>query len=152
MRHCLLGSVLFIGLSACLPPETNSSNQAQHLFIGCWENDDKTSQEEWTLDPSGWLVGYSANRDEQGSVTFFEHMRIEIYGGSQILVVTGQDGTQTAFKRVETDNSSVFRFENPDHDFPQVITYEPTPGRLDAWISALDGSDQVKFEKAACSS
>ncbi len=143
--------VLFavVTLPACQIADNNQT-VSSHPFVGCWESEDGQSREGWTIDPSGWLVGYSSNRNDLGEVTFFEHMRIERGQGADRLVVSGMKGEPVAFTRVETENEQLYRFENSEHDFPQVIVYEPSAGRLDAWISAMDGSNKTPFNKAAC--
>jgi len=51
------------------------------------------------IDPSAWFIGYTTSRDVEGKVTFFEHMRIERGGGTEVLIVTGRDNSQTRFTR-----------------------------------------------------
>ena len=140
-------------LSACASSHFDTADEvgaAPHPFVGCWESADGLSREGWTLDPSGWLVGYSANRNAANEVTFYESMRVERRPGkADVLVVTGQSDDTVRFERDMT-REEVYRFVNAEHDFPQVITYRPSPERLDAEISALDGSNRVEFLKAAC--
>jgi len=123
-------------------------------FVGCWESEDGLSREGWTVDPSGWLVGYVLDRDAAGTVKFFEHMRIEVgqeTDKAETFVVNHwKADAPVHFTRETTEDSNVYRFVNADNDFPQVIIYKPTPERLDAEIMQLDGSNVVKFEKAAC--
>lgn len=155
MRAVLLVAVSGL-LSACASlhdeaaETTEVAGEAMHPFIGCWDSANGLSREGWTIDPSGWLVGYSANRNAANEVTFFESMRVErTEGEADVLVVTGPSDATVRFQRDMTQED-VYRFVNADHDFPQVITYRPSPGRLDAEISALDGSNRVEFLKAAC--
>ncbi len=138
-----------IMLSACQLP-SGSAHGPKHPFVGCWESENKLSREGWTIDPSGWLVGYAISRIEDGEVEFYESMRIERGNGGDVFVATGADGSTTRFSREKTDDASEFRFVNAEHDFPQVITYRTSPGRLDADISLLDGSNRVEFPKASC--
>ena len=142
-----LGIIFAIGAISCAPAQPP---EIIHPFIGCWESEDGRSTEYWQHDRSGWMVGYSRNFDKDGNVSFFEHMRIEAGDNGERLVVSGMADAPVAFERVATDNPNQFRFENADHDFPQVISYEPSDGRLDAWISALDGTGRVEFKKHAC--
>lgn len=145
---------LLVGLlsvSACVSDSLLASTDVPlHPFIGCWESESGLSREGWTIDPSGWLVGYSANRGADNAVTFFEFMRVERQEGApDVLVVSGADGSTVRFVR-EMAGEGVFKYVNVAHDYPQVITYRPTPGRLDADISLLDGSQKTAFPKAAC--
>lgn len=135
-------------LLSCDSGETN--NISQHAFLGCWENETGLEREVWTLDPSGWLVGYGASRTEAGDVTFFEHMRVERGGEAEALVVTGQDNTTVRFTRVKVDDPMIFQFENLAHDFPQIISYHRQGQRLDAWISKSDLTNKIEFKKSGC--
>jgi len=121
-----------------------------HPFVGCWESDNQLSREGWTIDPSGWLIGYGLTRNNSGDVVFFEHLRIEVDKNPEILVVTGQDGSQTAFVREDVGQDNIFRFINADHDFPQVIVYEVSSGRFDAYITDLAATQRVDFKKEKC--
>ena len=145
-------AAVFLGMglfSACQTLETVPV--AEHPFVGCWESESGLAREGWTIDPSGWLIGYAINRTEEGTVTFYESMRVE-RGGDEpdVFVATGADGSTTRFIRENTGDPFEYRFVNPEHDHPQVITYRTSPGRLDAYISLLDGTKRVDFPKAAC--
>ena len=129
---------------------TESVPPSPHPFVGCWESESGLSREGWTIDPSGWLVGYAINRDKDGTVKFYESMRVERGGGQDVFVATGADGSTTRFTREDTGKASEFRFVNAAHDFPQVIVYRASSGRLDAEISSIDGTNRVEFLKAAC--
>ena len=131
-------------LSACTQDMPHMKSENQHPFVGCWESEDEKSREVWNEDPSGWLFGYALNRDENGTVKFFEQMRFE----DGTLTVTGPNDDPTMFRLVESGAKWVF--ENADHDYPQRIIYVPSDGRLDASISLLDGSNKIKFKKHAC--
>lgn len=136
-------------LSACQTLEGAELEKA-HPFVGCWDSESGLAREGWTIDPSGWLIGYAINRNAEGEVTFYESMRIERGDGPDVLVVTGADGSTTRFVRQDTGDASEFRFVNAEHDFPQVISYRSSAGRLDAEISLLDGSNRIEFLKSAC--
>ena len=144
--------ILILGLSfaACQQAIETVSPEPLHPFVGCWETENGLEREGWTIDPSGWLVGYAASRDEKGNVTFFEHMRIERGGEAEKLVVTGQDNSEARFTRQMTDNEAEYRFENPDHDYPQIIVYERNGDELNAYIDLMDGGQKVSFDKSTC--
>ena len=131
----------FLGCSET--PESAQPNVA-HPFAGCWQSEDGLAREVWSADPSGWLFGYALNRNAAGEVTFFEQMRFD---GNE-LHVSGPNDDTISFSLVESGSSYVF--ENSEHDFPQRITYVPSPGRLDAHISLMDGSEKINFLKQAC--
>ncbi|PHS38256.1 MAG: hypothetical protein COA91_08375 [Robiginitomaculum sp.] len=145
----LLAIALYFALTACAPP-TKQELVLAHAFVGCWESADGLAREVWNMDPSGWLFGYALNRNTDGKITFFEHMRIENTDGMQMLIVLGADSTTVGFARAKTKDSREFRFENPAHDFPQIIRYQRADKQLNAVISKLDGSSEIRFDKTAC--
>jgi len=147
MRSTLFLSALLLA-SAC--QSTGVGEAGAHPFVGCWESESGQSREVWVEDPSGWLFGYAANRNENGDVGFFEHMRVERSESGEVFVAIGGDISTTRFQRQDTSDAAEYRFVNSEHDYPQVIVYRTSPGRLDAEISLLDGSRRVDFKKAAC--
>ncbi|MDB2438935.1 DUF6265 family protein [Hellea sp.] len=149
MRRVIILSLLGFSFIGCQQaPASNTSSL--HPFVGCWETENGLERESWALDPSGWLIGYAVSRDAEGNVTFFEHMRIERGGDSEVLVVTGQDNSEARFTRRQTDDAAEYRFENPDHDYPQVIAYKRNGDALNAYIDLMDGSQKISFDKSLC--
>lgn len=138
-------SLGFLGCSEA--PESVQTN-AEHPFTGCWQSEDGRAREVWSADPSGWLFGYALNRNAADEVTFFEQMRFD----GKDLHVSGPNDDTISFSLIETgtESGSTYVFENSEHDFPQRITYVPSPGRLDAHISLIDGSEKISFPKHAC--
>lgn len=144
-----------VALTACqnVEPDESLSPQAQtHPFTGCWQSEDGMSREVWVADPSGWNFGYALDRKDDGSVGFFEQMRLEQNGDKSAFVVSAGGNDTVRFERETTDDSAVYKFVNAEHDFPQIITYRPSPGRLDAEISKVDGSNAIPFLKVSCAS
>jgi len=148
--RCFITFVLGLNFAACQPAAETSAPESPHPFVGCWENENSLEREGWTIDPSGWLIGYAASRDAEGNVTFFEHMRIERGVDTEVLVVTGQDNSETRFTRRKTDTPDEYRFENPTHDYPQVIVYQREGDALKAYIDLIAGGKRVSFDKRLC--
>lgn len=149
MRHLMILGLGALSVTACKVSAPSSDIANQHPFIGCWENSSGLEREGWTIDPSGWLVGYAASRDADNNVTFFEHMRIE-QRDMEVLVVTGQDNSETRFTRLAGADPDEYRFENPAHDYPQVIVYKRNGDALNAYIALMDGTKKVNFDKRTC--
>ena len=143
MRYLVL--LFLMVLTACAPAQNAAENSTEtHPFVGCWQSEDGLAIESWTADPSGWLFGYAVNRDDDNKVKFFEQMRFD----GETLTVIGPNDDPTQFTRVKSESGYIF--ENPDHDYPQRISYWPSFGKLDADISLLDGSKKVEFKKFRC--
>lgn len=138
-----LSAVLICGaLTACQNFESDESSSAQaevHPFTGCWQSEDGLSREVWVADPSGWLFGYALNRKDDGSIGFFEQMRFEQNDDESAFVVSAGGDDTVRFEREAAQDSMVYKFVNAEHDFPQVITYRLSAGRLDAEISKWTG-------------
>ena len=149
MRALGLSLVRALALSSCSGEVAPSKDQ--HPFVGCWESEDGLKREVWAQDPSGWLFGYALDRKSSGEVSFYEQMRIEYQDGTEAFVVSAADGVPVKFERDVTDSVHVYRYINPAHEFPQVITCTVSEGRLDAVINVMDGSNPVAFKKRACS-
>lgn len=152
MRGTATAMIVGCLTAACATYGSQATENAvtSHPLVGCWDSADEQSREGWTIDPSGWLIGYSADRNEDGAVVFFEFLRIERGGSEEVLVVVGQSGDMVRFGRVPHPDPMTFRFENPEHDYPQVITYVRRDDRLDAEIAYLDGTETRQFLKSAC--
>ncbi len=152
MRKILESALILLGLSACDSSAISFGAAAKpNPMLGCWESEDGLDREVWTADPSGWLFGYALSRDEQGRIIFVEQMRIETVGDREELVVVGQQGMSVRFVRTPSE-AGVRRYENPEHDYPQVIIYKPGPGRLNAYVAYLNGTGRTDFKKNRCKS
>ena len=124
-------------------------------IAGCWEGGggDTDFQEQW-MNPNGrTMIGMS--RTVRNDTTLaFEFLRIhqEPDGIYYTSIPSGQE--QASFKLVKFEAQKV-TFENPDHDFPQKITYElDKKGNLSATISGQDKGAYQRVEfpmlKAKC--
>ncbi len=101
---------------------------------GKWQNvsGNKISIENWELADDTILEGESVTT-ENGMVTFREKLKIEKKQDDIFYTAYVKHNPQpVSFKLVKiSDNEAVF--ENPEHDFPQKISYR-NEGNLHAWI------------------
>ena len=119
-------------------------------LVGCWVAEDTTSQEVWVVDSRGSLIGFNVVL-RAGKVDFFEVLSIE-QNTDGILTYTAHPSGQApaSFIEIEASENSVV-FANPNHDYPQKISYRRDDSHLAATISLSDGSNSNSFEKVACS-
>ena len=88
-------------------------------------------EEVWLAPKSGVMLGM--HRDTNGAKTSFEFIRIAETAEGIVYFAQPSGKPATPFKlRQVTANRAVF--ENPQHDFPQLITYTLTEGRLCARV------------------
>ncbi|MEP3891714.1 MAG: DUF6265 family protein [Hellea sp.] len=150
MRNVILLSLVGLSLLSCQHTPKTEFPLGQHPLIGCWENETALERESWKYDPHALIIGYAESRDTKGNVTFSEFMYLNRSNEPEVLEVTGQDNSKTRFTRRKTDDAYEFRFENPDHDYPQVIMYTRSGDALNAYISLMDGTKRVNFDKKKC--
>lgn len=125
----ILISLIFMG------PGTTSTTQEEamiglsELLAGSWFSEDGKVEEHWLSASGGLMLGLNRNAGGKG-IPFFEFLRIELRADGIYYVAQPKGGSGTAFKMVLLEKDKAV-FENPQHDFPQVITY------------SLQGKDQL---------
>ena len=111
-------------------------------LAGHWVRDEGGSRsEEIWLPPSGNTM-LGMNQTITGDLTIaFEYVRIVRLGEAIDYVAQPGGKSPVAFRLVQWgENRAVF--ENPEHDFPQRISYVRTEDRLDARISGPSGGEE----------
>lgn len=89
------------------------------------------------------MVGMSRSVSDDRTVEF-EYLRIEVRGGRLVYIAAPSGQAEAEFLEAEMAERAVV-FEDPEHDFPQRITYERmSPRSILAWIEGdVDGVSQV---------
>ena len=114
-------------------------------FIGKWENKSPEGimTESWTMLNDSVYVGTSSYVEGEDTL-FSEQIRLEQRGADIFYIPVIEDqneGKPTQFKLTLT-GSQMAKFENPEHDFPQMVTYELKGDSMLAEISGqLEGKD-----------
>lgn len=139
----ILTVALAFGQSATVPfPLTELS-----WLAGCWEmrQGGRTTLEHW-MAPAGALMLGMSRTVRDGKAIEYEFLRIsqEADGIYYIALPSGQ--RETRFKLTDS-NGRTLVFQNPEHDFPQTITYELNEdGSLLASIAGKSGDQQKTIE------
>lgn len=125
-RHQLLLGFGTLLLCSWINPWTNDLQKAKWL-LGTWEmkNGKGSIYESWTQKSENEFVGKSYRlRDRDTLIMETIRLVVEKEGIFYIPVVKNQnDGQPVRFKASEI-SATLLKFENPAHDFPQMITYE----------------------------
>ncbi len=122
-------------------------------LAGCWQTQSGGTRETWVAEPGGYLFGHAVTiRD--GATVFFEHLRIEppasgALSASMTFVAYPRGGRPTRFAQT-AEGPGWVRFENPDHDFPQRITYRRDGGTLNAEAATLDEARASRWVYTSC--
>ena len=126
---------LTIAAASQAAPSKHTINDVAWI-AGCWSSaaGGRQIDEQWMKPAGGSMLGISRTVAKGRTVaTEFIQMREEAEGLFYIALPSGQ--SEARFKLVAAGEGSV-RFENPAHDFPQVITYvRQADGSLVAQIS-----------------
>lgn len=134
-------------LCAYTTQQTNPIKKAEWL-IGTWENKTpkRSIYETWRKTNNNEFSGKSYILKEKDTVVF-ETIRLvqEKDGFFYIPTVKNQnDGLPVRFS-IKTISETQMVFENPEHDFPQVISYTKiTPDSLVAVISGTKNGQERK--------
>jgi hypothetical protein len=132
--------------------ETTAAVELPEWLAGHWCGQEEGGAEEYWLAPAGGLM-LAVNRTVQpGRRTAFEFLRIEMIDQVPTYIAMPQGKPGTAFART-AGGADWMRFENPSHDFPQLIEYRRNGNRLRAEIAGPgEGGKEMRmaFEFARC--
>jgi hypothetical protein len=118
-------------------------------LAGCWATPDKSAQEVWVIENDRSLLGFGIAL-ANNSVSFYEILSIRQNDDGSFVYTAHPSGQASAsFIATEISATSVV-FTNPDHDYPQEITYVRDGDHLYATVSLLGGVMPTTFNKVAC--
>jgi hypothetical protein len=134
--------------------DSTSINDVEWI-VGCWKssNSKYEAREHWMPPAGKMMVGMSHTISDSKTVGY-EYLRIEEQDGKLVYIANPSGQKEASFYQAEiTDKKMVF--VNPDHDFPQRITYYLlNDGSIHARVEAekdgkLDGFDTF-MERVDC--
>ena len=136
------GSGHIHGQGASASQRTGAATIAQVAWIaGNWSAVDGPAaiEERWTEPAGGAMLAVSRTLRGERMVAF-EFLRIVERDGGLVYIAQPNGRPPTDFTATTVDADSV-TFENPAHDYPQMIRYaRRADGGLDATISATGGA------------
>lgn len=146
--------VLVVTMLLVAPLQAGAVERLQWL-ANCWSavGGEPGSGEYWTPAAGGSLLGVA--RTVRGDRTrSFEFMQVRSEGDTLVFIAQPGGGAPVHFPAVEVGDTHVV-FENPDHDFPQRVSYRlHAPGELRARVEgAADDSARAiefSFQRSSC--
>ena len=134
---------------------TTSSAQTLDPFAwlkGCWrtQGDGPVITEVWLAPPVPAMLGYSYTVGD-GETRGWEQMRIERTDDGAYFVAMPNGGAPVRFRLTHVGGGDPSlhgwraTFANPEHDYPQQVSYHRLGDTLTAEIARSDGSDRVTF-------
>lgn len=145
--------LLALALAAAAPAHAQTLAEL-HWLKGCWrtQGEGAVVTEVWSAPPLPAMLGYSYTVNRAGETRVWEQARIEVIDDAPHFVAMPNGGAPVRFRMRSGDPAGVARFENPDHDYPQVVEYRRDGARLEATVSGRDGADPLRFayRRIAC--
>lgn len=154
MKHrlTLLLLTLLAGNAARSAPSAEHEVELDWL-VGRWclQDGNRHTTETWLPAAGGVWFGIS-HSEKDGRASSFEYLRIAPHG--ETLAYAAQPGGRTPTIFVMTASGVDWvRFENPQHDFPQVIEYRRRGKALLAQIAGPDAAGTprvIRFSYSTC--
>lgn len=129
--------------------DSGANLQRMGWLDGTWQRTDlptgRSGYEQWRRDGEGFVGRGVARR---GSETVFEEtLRIEMRDGAVVYVAEVAHNPAPVLFRLTRLDDDGFVFENPAHDFPQVIAYRRDGDRLHVRVSAGGKASEFHFRR-----
>jgi hypothetical protein len=142
-------------LAACgSGPDPNELGRFAFM-VGCWESkpdaNGQVNKEVWSS-PQGGLMFSWATAMKGGQLASFEQTRIDMRGQRATYIASPEGQRPVVFTEAGPTAPNQVTFENPQHDYPQRISYRAEKGGLAATISRMDGSRPVQYAWGRCRS
>jgi len=141
LKRQLLATALVTVLGVCVFAQGHPEMAKLAWISGCWKADGNVQTEEhWTNIAAQSMLGMGRTI-ANGKTVFHEFLQIRDRADGIVYIAQPNGGTAVEFKLVKiNDNEAVF--ENPQHDFPQRITYQRAiDGSL---VAAIEGQEKGK--------
>ena len=144
-RLAMLMAATFMVLLSVGARQTPTAFDKLAWIAGCWQGKmgSGVTQEQWMKPEGDSMLGMSRTV-VNGRTPFFEFLQIKRDGEDLVYIARPQGKEPTPFKLVKLNEGTAV-FENPNHDFPQRITYQrQIDGSL---IAFLEGEDKGKAKR-----
>jgi hypothetical protein len=152
MMQRILALALVVSLPVVLPSSADqkvaqgpgSAVMQVAWLSGCWLGE--AGEECWLPPLGGEMIGINRSPIAGKEPPAFEFLRIIEQGGGLVYLASpGGRYPATPFKAVEVSTSRVV-FANPEHDFPQRITYWREGETLHARVDAQEDGEWKGFD------
>ena len=142
MRHVCVSCVASLSLWASARALGAEIDQLAWVS-GCWaaQNAEEGSIEYWSSPAGGMMLGASKTV-KGGKTVAYEFIQIRVLDNGRLAYVAKPSGQTEATFPLVSLTTNEFAFENPEHDFPQRISYRLVkPGEL---LARIEGTRNGK--------
>jgi hypothetical protein len=153
LRPAAIALIGAAALAACSSgPDPNELGRFGFM-VGCWQSkpdaNGQVNKEVWST-PQGGLMFSWATATRGAELVSFEQTRIDLRGQRATYIASPEGQRPVVFTEAGTAAPNTVTFENPQHDYPQRISYRVDKGGLAATISRMDGSRPVQYAWSRC--
>lgn len=139
MRIIILLGLICIVFSCSSEP---SQMEKLNWLLGEWSHisntEDEKTFEVWQKAADGSFEGLGCTI-KNGDTTFVEHLKIELKEGSLYYVADVSHNEHPIYFKFVEHRHHFFLSTNPEHDFPQTISYNQNQDSLEVHISGENG-------------
>jgi len=144
VKKILIYTFFMLALTA-----TTASSQTFPDFLkGTWKLNNEETFEHWDLVNNNLLKGFSYQIKE-GKITVTEY--VEINKNDSIIIYTATVLNQNQGIGIDfilVKSNGVYSFENPNHDFPKFIRYQPiSENKIKVTVGTTENSFTLDFQK-----
>lgn len=140
--------IVFVVALLFAPAARAQSLEDLAWLTGCWRTQgdrDASVTEVWVAPPMPAMLGYSYTLRD-GVILTWEQTRIEVIDGALNFVAMPEGAPSVRFRMREPAQANRVWFDNPEHDFPQTVSYARQGDALTAMVSGAAGENPVTFE------
>lgn len=138
-----LSSILLFASADVLKAEKTQKIEDVLWLLGEWQRTNvragTTAYEFWEQRSENLLTGIGFSLKEKDT-TFVERLKIELKDGTLYYIADVQENAAPVYFKFTEITENGFVSENPEHDFPKMISYELKDGQMTAIIS--DGGEK----------
>ena len=124
-QQCMRVTTIFLsGMFAVSAAAADSDITALAWMAGCWapEQGDAGSVEHWLPPAGGTMLGVS-RMIKNGQTVEFEFMQLRVNTEGKLVFIALPSGQKQATFVASNVGKDSVTFENPQHDFPQKVSY-----------------------------
>jgi len=133
----MFGAALALLLGAQAAPHARVADLG--WMSGHWRTADGATEEDWTAPRAGMMLGTSRTI-QSGIAREYEFLRLQAGADGVPVYWASPNGIAPVGFRLSRAGPASATFDNPDHDYPQRISYRRDGEALVATISAIDDS------------
>jgi hypothetical protein len=140
-----VAGLIFLILTSCYRPSASESMQDLLQLNGKWSSSESILfNEYWQIKSDTLLLGLGYSLQDNDTV-FKEELKIFYHDDNVFYGAKVGEREQFVLFELMKARKDNWIFENPDHDYPNIISYEIDGDRLVASTTNSNGNKKIEF-------